>query len=68
MSIYFLYFTYYIYKATVATNGIPIRKVFIDSRFKTRDSKSNSDFKYELVESVELPKNAVVLLMISSYQ
>ena len=34
---------------------IPITKVYIDSRFKTKDSKSNSDFKYELVESIQLP-------------
>ena len=36
---------------------IPITKVYIDSRFKTKDSKSNSDFKYELVESIQLPEN-----------
>ena len=34
---------------------LPITKVYIDSRFKTKDSKSNSDFKYELVESIQLP-------------
>ena len=39
----------------MATRGIPIRKVYIDSRFKTKDSKSNSEFKHELAESVELP-------------
>ena len=33
----------------------PITKVYIDSRFKTKDSKSNSDFQYELVESMQLP-------------
>ena len=42
------------------TNGsIPIRTVYIDSRFKTRDSKSSSDFKYELAESIELPDKCV---------
>ena len=39
------------------SGSIPIRKVYIDSRFKTRDSKSSSDFTYELVESVQLPGN-----------
>lgn len=39
----------------MATGSIPIKKVYIDSRFKTKDSKSNSEFKYELVESVQLP-------------
>ena len=43
----------------MATRGIPIRKVYIDSRFKTKDSKSNSEFKYELAESVELPDKCV---------
>ena len=36
-------------------SSIPITKVYIDSRFKTTYSKSNSDFKYELVESIQLP-------------
>ena len=39
----------------MVTGDIPIRKVYIDSRFKTRYSKSNSEFTYELAESVELP-------------
>ena len=34
-------------------------KVYIDSRFKTSDSMSNSDFKYELKEQIELPDNTV---------
>ena len=34
---------------------IPINEVYIDSRFKTKDSNSNPDFKYELVESIQLP-------------
>ena len=38
----------------MATGSIPINKVYIDSRFKTKDSKSNSEFKYELVESIQL--------------
>ena len=31
----------------------------IDSRFKAKDSKSNSDCKYELIESVQLPDKSV---------
>ena len=34
---------------------LPITKVYIDSRFKTKDSKSNSDLNYELVDSIQLP-------------
>ena len=34
-----------------------ISKVFIDSRFRTADSKSPTDFKFELTESIDLPDN-----------
>ena len=34
---------------------IPINKVYTGSRFKIQDSKSNSEFKYELLESVQVP-------------
>ena len=33
--------------------------IYIDSRFKTKDSKSNSEFKYALVESIQLPDKCV---------
>ena len=33
---------------------IPINKVYIDSRTKTKDTNLNSDFKYELLESIQL--------------
>ena len=38
---------------------LQIRKIYIDTRFKTKDSKSNSEFKYELATSVSLPDNCV---------
>ena len=34
---------------------LPINKLYIDSLFTTQDSSSNSHFKYELVESLQLP-------------
>ena len=46
----------------MATGSIPIKKVYIDSRFKTKDSKSNSEFKYELVESLQLPDKCVAFI------
>jgi len=46
----------------MATGSIPIKKVYIDSRFKTKDSKSNSEFKYELVESIQLPDKCVAFI------
>jgi hypothetical protein len=36
---------------------LTVRKIYIDSRFKTSDSRSDSDFKYELVQSVQMPEN-----------
>jgi len=36
-----------------------IKKVYVDSRFRSADSASNSDFKYELKEALDLPDNTV---------
>ena len=36
-----------------------IKKVYIDSRYKTNDSVSNSDFKFELKEGLDLADNTV---------
>ena len=36
-----------------------IKKVYIDSRYKSNDSVSNSDFKFELKEGLDLPDNTV---------
>ena len=44
------------------TSRIPIKKVYIDSRFKTANSASNSDFKFELKESISLPDKVVMYI------
>ena len=36
-----------------------IKKAYVDSRFRTRDSNSDSDFKFELKEPLDLPDNTV---------
>ena len=36
-----------------------IKKAYVDSRFRTRDSKSDSGFKFELKEPLDLPDNTV---------
>ena len=36
-----------------------VKKVYIDSRYKNNDSESNSDFNFELEESLDLPDNTV---------
>ena len=39
--------------------SLSIRKIYVDSRFKTADSLSDSNFKFELKESVQLPDKCV---------
>jgi len=41
---------------------LPVRKIFVDSRFKTPKSASNSDFEYEIPQSVSLPDNTICYL------
>jgi hypothetical protein len=41
---------------------LPIRKIYVDSKFKTKDSKSDSHFKYELTENISIPDNVVMYL------
>ena len=36
-----------------------VKKVYVDSRFRTNDSDSNSDFKFELTEALDLADNTV---------
>ena len=37
------------------------KKVYIDSRYKSSDSVSNSDFKLEINEALDLPPNCFLL-------
>ena len=37
---------------------LPIKKVYVDSKYKTEDSASDSDFKFELGQSITLPDDA----------
>jgi hypothetical protein len=39
--------------------ALPIKKIYIDSRFRTKDSISSSNFKIELPESLLFPNNSV---------
>ena len=40
-----------------------IKKVYIDSRYKTSDSKSNTDFKFEIKEAFGLQNNTVMSMV-----
>ena len=41
----------------MASGKMPIRKIYIDSKFKTKDSRSHSHFKFELNEILNAPDN-----------
>ena len=38
---------------------LPLKKIYIDSRGRTVDSKSASNFKNELTNTVQMPENTV---------
>ena len=38
---------------------LPVKKVYIDTKYKTRDSISNNNFKYELPQTMFMPENTV---------
>ena len=35
---------------------LPVKKIYIDSRFKTDDSASHTDFKYDLGTTFNMPE------------
>jgi len=41
---------------------LKIKKVYIDSRYRTDDSRSETDFKFELKQSIDLPDNCVCFI------
>ena len=41
---------------------LPIQKIYIDSRHRTADSFSSSNFKIELPYSIQLPENTVFFI------
>ena len=43
-------------------SGLPIRKLYVDSRFKTADSTSNSDFKFQLPRSAFMPADSTFVV------
>ena len=38
---------------------LPVKKVYIDTKYKSKDSISNSNFKYELPQTMFMPENTV---------
>ena len=42
---------------------LPIKKIYIDSRFMSSDSSSESDFKIDLPVNITLPEDTVFIYM-----
>ena len=38
--------------------ALPVKKIYVDSRYRTKDSVSSSNFKFQLPETIFLPNNA----------
>ncbi len=46
----------------MSNNTLEIKKIYVDTRFKTSDSKSDSDFSIELPRSFNVPDNVVAYI------
>ena len=42
--------------------GLPCNNIYVDTAFRTPDSSSNSDFRFELYESMTFPDNTIFYL------
>ena len=43
-------------------SSLPVKKIYVDSRYMTNDSTSTSDFKFQLSRNVFMPQNTVFYL------
>ncbi len=41
---------------------LPVKKIYLDSHFKTNDSVSESDCKFQLRETFTFPDNTIIFL------
>ena len=41
-------------------NTLPIKKIFVDSRYRTVDSSTDSDFKVQLGRNIFLPDDCIM--------
>ena len=48
--------------------SLPIKKVYVNSRYKTPDSVSDSNFKFELPYVLTMPSNAVFISLMYVFQ
>ena len=46
----------------MTNNKLEIKKIYIDSRFKTSDSKSDTDFNIELPRTFNVPDGVVAYI------
>jgi len=43
-------------------NSLPVKKIFVDSRYRTADSNSDSDFKIQLGRNIYLPDDCIMYI------
>ena len=43
----------------MGSNDLPVKKIYIDSKFERHDSVSSTNFKIELPYTLKLPDNAI---------
>ena len=41
---------------------LPVKKIYIDTKYKTKDSKSNANFKFELPVTLYMPNNTAFFI------
>ena len=44
---------------TIIYMSLPIKKVYVNSRYKTKDSVSDTNFKFELPYVLTMPRNGI---------
>jgi hypothetical protein len=47
---------------------LEVKKIYVDSRFCTADSNSDSDFKIQLARNIYLPEKCVMHIETSPYR
>ena len=43
-------------------SSLPVKKIYIDTKYMTADSNSTSDFKFQLLYTIELPYNCSFMM------
>ena len=41
-------------------SALPVKKIYVDSRYMTNDSTSTSNFKFQLARNIFMPQNSLL--------